>query len=44
VEEAAGKLTGDKHLKNKGRVDHAKGSTKKGADNVAVTLTGHHKK
>jgi len=28
VKEAAGALTGDRHLKNEGRVDQAKGSAK----------------
>ncbi|MGZ6565543.1 MAG: CsbD family protein [Solirubrobacteraceae bacterium] len=28
VKEAAGALTGDRHLKNEGRVDQAKGSPK----------------
>jgi len=43
VKEAAGALTGDTHLKNEGRVDHAKGSVKKAVDEVAGTLTGHNK-
>lgn len=44
VNEAAGALTGDRHLKNEGRVDQAKGSAKKAVDNVADTLTGRKKK
>jgi uncharacterized protein YjbJ (UPF0337 family) len=44
VKEAAGALTGDRHLKNKGRVDHAKGSTKNAVDKVGDTLTGRNKK
>lgn len=40
AKEAAGALTGDKHLKNEGRVDQAKGSAKKTVDKVADTLTG----
>jgi len=41
VKEAAGALTGDRHLKNEGRVDHAKGSAKNAVDKVAHTLAGH---
>jgi uncharacterized protein YjbJ (UPF0337 family) len=44
VKEAAGALTGDRHLKNEGRVDQAKGSAKKAVDKVADTLTGRNKK
>jgi uncharacterized protein YjbJ (UPF0337 family) len=44
VKEAAGALTGDRHLKNQGRVDHAKGSTKNAVDKVGDTLTGRNKK
>jgi uncharacterized protein YjbJ (UPF0337 family) len=40
AKEAAGALTGDKRLKNEGRVDQAKGSAKKTVDKVADTLTG----
>jgi uncharacterized protein YjbJ (UPF0337 family) len=40
AKEAAGALTGDKHLKNEGRADQAKGSAKKTVDKVADTLTG----
>ena len=40
VKEAAGVLTGNRHLKNEGRVDHAKGSAKNAVDKVADTLTG----
>jgi uncharacterized protein YjbJ (UPF0337 family) len=40
AKEAAGALTGDKGLKNEGRVDQAKGSAKKTVDKVADTLTG----
>lgn len=43
VKEAAGALTGDRHLKNEGRADHAKGSAKNAADKVRATLTGRHK-
>jgi uncharacterized protein YjbJ (UPF0337 family) len=41
VKEAAGALTGDRRLKNEGRVDQAKGSAKKAVDKVSGTLTGH---
>ena len=44
VKEAAGALTGNRRLKNEGRVDQAKGSAKKKVDRVADTLTGHNKK
>jgi len=44
VKEAAGAVTGDRHLKNEGRVDQAKGSTKNAVDKVADALTGRHKK
>jgi uncharacterized protein YjbJ (UPF0337 family) len=44
VKEAAGALTGNRHLKNQGRVDQAKGSAKRSANKVADTLTGPHKK
>jgi uncharacterized protein YjbJ (UPF0337 family) len=40
VKEAAGALTGNRRLKNKGRVDQAKGSVKNAVDNVGDTLTG----
>ncbi|MGI8921254.1 MAG: CsbD family protein [Solirubrobacteraceae bacterium] len=36
VKEAAGALTGDRHLKNEGRADQAKSSVK----NAVNTLTG----
>ncbi|MGB0093528.1 MAG: CsbD family protein [Solirubrobacteraceae bacterium] len=44
VKEAAGALTGNRHLKNEGRVDQAKGSAKKAVDKVGNTLTGRNKK
>jgi uncharacterized protein YjbJ (UPF0337 family) len=44
LKEAAGALTGDRHLKNEGRVDQAKGSAKKTVDKVGDTLTGRNKK
>jgi uncharacterized protein YjbJ (UPF0337 family) len=40
VKQAAGALSGDRHLKNEGRVEEAKGSAKKTVDRVADTLTG----
>ena len=40
VKEAAGALTGNRRLKNRGRADQAKGSVKNAADKVADTLTG----
>jgi uncharacterized protein YjbJ (UPF0337 family) len=43
VKEAAGALTGDRHLKHKGRVDQAKGSAKNAVDKVADTLTGRRR-
>lgn len=42
VKEAAGSLTGDKDLKNRGRADQAKGSAKNAVDKVADKLTGKH--
>lgn len=42
AKEAAGALSGDKGLKNEGRVDQAKGSAKKTVDKVADTLTGRN--
>jgi uncharacterized protein YjbJ (UPF0337 family) len=44
AKEAAGALTGDRHLKNEGRVDQAKGSAKNAADKVRGTLTGRNRK
>ena len=44
VKEAAGALSGDRHLKNEGRVDQLRGSVKNAVDNVADTVTGRHKK
>ena len=40
VKEAAGALTGDRRLKNEGRVEEAKGSAKKAVDKAADTLPG----
>src|ERR1035437_10776989 len=44
VKKAAGALTADRHLKNKGRVDQAKGSAKNAVDKVGDTLTARNKK
>jgi uncharacterized protein YjbJ (UPF0337 family) len=35
VKEAAGNLTGDKDLKNEGKLDQAEGKTKEGIDKLA---------
>ena len=43
AKEAAGALSGDRHMKNDGRIDQAKGSAKKTVDKVADTLTGHNR-
>jgi uncharacterized protein YjbJ (UPF0337 family) len=40
VKQAVGALSGDRHLKNEGRVEEAKGSAKKTVDKVADTVTG----
>ena len=40
LKKAVGSLTGDNHLKNEGRRDHAKGSAKKAVDKVVDTLPG----
>jgi uncharacterized protein YjbJ (UPF0337 family) len=40
AKEAAGALTGDRHLKNEGRVDQAKSSVKNAVDKAADTLQG----
>jgi uncharacterized protein YjbJ (UPF0337 family) len=39
LKEAAGSLTGDKSLKNEGKVDQAKSSVKDGVDKVADKVT-----
>jgi uncharacterized protein YjbJ (UPF0337 family) len=44
AKEAAGALSGDRHLKNEGRVDQAKSSVKNAVDKVGDTLTGRNKK
>ncbi len=40
VKEAAGALTGNRRLKNEGRVDQAKSSAKNAVDTVAGSLSG----
>ena len=40
IKEAAGDLTGDKDLKNEGKVDQAVGKVREGADNVADRVKG----
>ena len=44
VKEAAGALTGDRHLKHRGRVDQAKGSVKNAVDKVAGGIPGKKNK
>jgi uncharacterized protein YjbJ (UPF0337 family) len=44
VKEAAGALTGDRHLQNEGRVDQVKSSVKNAVDKVGDALTGRIKK
>ena len=44
VKEAAGALTGDRSLKNKGRVDQAKGRVKGAVDDAADKLRGKRKR
>ena len=41
VKEAFGALSGNKRLKDEGRVDQAKGSVKNAVDKVADVLTDH---
>jgi uncharacterized protein YjbJ (UPF0337 family) len=43
VKQAAGALSGDKRLKNKGRIEEAKGSAKNTVDKVAGTLAGRNR-
>jgi uncharacterized protein YjbJ (UPF0337 family) len=43
VKEAAGALTGNRRLKNRGRTDRAKGSVKNAVDKVADGLTRKHR-
>jgi uncharacterized protein YjbJ (UPF0337 family) len=42
VKEAVGALSGNKRLKDEGRVDQAKGSVKSAVDKVADVFTGEH--
>jgi uncharacterized protein YjbJ (UPF0337 family) len=44
VKEAAGSLTGDRSLKNEGKVDRAKATVKDKVDKVADTLSDRNKK
>jgi uncharacterized protein YjbJ (UPF0337 family) len=44
VKEAAGALTGNRRLKNRGRVDQAKGSVKNAVDRIANRFTGRKNK
>ena len=44
VKEAAGALTGDRRLKNKGRADQAKGSVKNAVGKAADSLTGKRRR
>lgn len=44
VKEAAGSLTGDRSLKNKGKADQAKATVKDKVDKVADTLSRRNKK
>jgi uncharacterized protein YjbJ (UPF0337 family) len=43
VKQAAGSLSGNKRMKNEGRVEEAKGSVKNAGDKVADTLTGRNR-
>jgi uncharacterized protein YjbJ (UPF0337 family) len=43
VKEAAGSLTGDRSMKNEGKVDQAKASVKDTVDKAADKLTGKDK-
>jgi uncharacterized protein YjbJ (UPF0337 family) len=44
VKEAAGSLTGDRSLKNEGKVDRGKATVKDKVDKVADTLAARNKK
>jgi uncharacterized protein YjbJ (UPF0337 family) len=44
AKEAAGAVTGNRKLKNEGRVDQAKGSAKKAVDKVADAVSGAGKR
>ena len=43
VKEAAGALTGNRRLKNEGRIDHAQGSAKNAVDKVADRITDRNR-
>ena len=43
LKEAAGSVTGDRDLKNEGKVDQAKATVKDKIDKVADTLSGRNK-
>jgi uncharacterized protein YjbJ (UPF0337 family) len=43
VKQVAGALNEDRHLKNEGRAEEAKGSAKDTVDKVAATLTGRNR-
>ena len=44
VKEAAGSITGDRSLKNEGKVDQAKATVKDKVDKVADTLSARNRK
>jgi uncharacterized protein YjbJ (UPF0337 family) len=44
LKEAAGSLTGDRSLKNEGKVDRAKATVKDKVDRVADTLSARKRK
>jgi uncharacterized protein YjbJ (UPF0337 family) len=44
IKEAAGSLTGDRDLKNEGKVDRGKATVKDNVDKVAETLSARNKK
>jgi uncharacterized protein YjbJ (UPF0337 family) len=44
AKQAAGALSGDRQLKNEGRIEEAKGSVKNAGDKVAETLTRRNRK
>ena len=44
AKEAAGALSGDRSLKNKGRADQAKGSVKNAVDKVTDKLPGNRRR
>ena len=44
VKEAAGSITGDRSLRNEGKVDQAKATVKDKVDKVADTLSARNRK